>query len=70
MLSYKPHLATTLQLDVDEWEVDLAAELIYPHTWNHITDGKFRIKHLEKDKWTWKHIEILLPLYKTPQHLV
>ena len=48
MLSYKTRLAKNLQLDIDEWEVGLA-ELIYPHTWNKITDGKFRIKLLEKD---------------------
>ena len=69
MSSYKTHLAKTLQLDVDEWEVGLA-ELIYPHTWNNITDGTFTIKLLEKDEWTWKDIEIPSALYETPQQLV
>ena len=62
MSSYKTHLAKTLQLDVDKWEVGLA-KLIYPHNWNNIMDGKFRIMLLEKDEWTWKNIEILPALY-------
>ena len=60
MSSYKTHLAKTLQLDVDEWEMGLA-EII--HTWNNSTDGKFRSKLLEKDEWTWKDIEIPPALY-------
>ena len=51
MSSYKIHLAKPIQLNVDEWEVVLAKP-IFPHTWNNITDGKFRINVLEKDKWT------------------
>ena len=69
MSSYKTHLAKTLQLDVDEWEMGLN-KLFYPHTWNNITDGKFSIKLLEKDELTWKDIEIPLALYETPHQLV
>ena len=69
MSNYKTHLAKTLQLDVDDWEVGLA-ELIYPHTWYNITDGTFKVKLLEHDEWIWKVTEIPPALYETPQQLV
>lgn len=69
MASYKTRLARTLQLDVNEWEVGLA-EIVYPHTWNNITDGKFSIKYLENDEWTWKDTSIPSALYETPDQLV
>ena len=69
MSSYRTHLAKNLQLDVDEWEVGLA-ELIYPHTWNNISEGKFRIRFLEQNVWEWKEAEIPSALYETPQQLV
>ena len=67
--NFKTRLAKTLHLDVDEWEVGLA-EVIYPHTWNNISEGQFDIKCLEEDEWTWKHIEIPPALYDTPNQLV
>lgn len=69
MSSYKTHLAHPVQLDVKDWEVGLA-EIIYPHTWNNITEGHFRIRLLEQSEWVWKIIEIPAALYETPQQLV
>ena len=69
MSSYKTHLAKTLQLDVDEWEVGLA-ELIYPHTWNNVTEGKFSVKYLKDNEWVWKETHIPPALYETPNQLV
>ena len=69
MSSYKTHLAHQLHLDVSDWEVGLA-EIIYPHTWNNITEGKFRIRLLDNTEWVWKETEIPTALYETPQQLV
>lgn len=69
MCNYKTRLAKNISLDVNDWEVGLA-ELIYPHSWNNITDGKFRVKNIENDRWVWKECEIPSALYETPQQLV
>lgn len=69
MANYKTHLAKQIDLDVNEWEVGLA-EFIYPHTWNNIIDGTFRIKILENREWAWKDLVIPSALYETPEQLI
>lgn len=69
MSSYKTRLAKTLQLDVDEWEVGLA-ELIFPHTWNNINDGKFCVRLLDDNEWVWKETSIPPALYENPNQLI
>ena len=69
MSSFKTRLAKPIELDVDDWEVGLA-EIIYPHSWHNVADGKFRIKLLNEGEWVWKDVEIPSALYETPQQLV
>ena len=69
LCSFKTRLAKPIQLNVDEWEVGLA-ELIYPHTWNNIGDGKFTVRCLENEEWVWRDVEIPPALYESPDQLV
>ena len=69
MCSYRTRLAKSLNLPVDEWEVGLA-EIIYPHTWNNITDGKLWVKFLQGSEWIWADITIPDAMYETPEQLI
>ena len=69
MSNYKTHLAKELRLDVDEWEVGLA-EIIYPHTWNNVTEGTFHIKVLDNEQWVWKDVKVPSASYETPSQLI
>lgn len=70
LCSYKTRLAKSLQLDVDEWEVGLA-EMIYPHTWNNVGDGKFIVRVMDDGQaWQWREVEIPPALYDSPERLV
>ena len=69
MSSYKTRLAKPLNLDVSEWEVGLA-EIIYPRTWPNILDGKFFVRLLENDAWTWVETSIPSVMYESPTQLV
>lgn len=69
MSNYKTRLSKSIDLDVDEWEVGLA-EIIYPHTWKNINDGKYSVKLLDGNDWVWKEAEIPQALYDNPLQLV
>ena len=69
MCNFKTHLAKSIHLNVDEWEVGLA-EIIYPHTWNNITSGKFEVKYVQDGQWLWEEVIIPDALYETPEQLI
>ena len=69
LCSFKTHLAQSLELNVDEWEVGLA-EIVYPHNWKNVTDGKFCLKYVQGSEWVWVETEIPPALYETPDSLI
>jgi hypothetical protein len=69
MCKFKTHLAKSLELDVEEWEVGLA-EFIYPHTWHNIAKTKLMVKYLEKNVWVWVEEDIPSAYYRTPYDLI
>ena len=69
MSNYKTMLAKPITLDVDEWEVGLA-EIIFPHTWANVTQGKFKIRCLENNNWVFKEAHIDNGLYTSESHLI
>ncbi len=69
LCSFKTHLAKPLHLDVSEWEVGLA-EIIYPHTWKNVKNGKFCLKYLENSNWVWHETEIPSAMYESPEVLI
>lgn len=54
---FRTRLAKTLHVNVSEWEVGLA-EIIYPVSWNNISNAKYRVRKIVKDKGTWIEGEI------------
>ena len=69
LCNYKTRLVKPVQLAVEEWEVGLA-EIIYPHSWNNIRNGSFKIKMMHDTEWKWKKVSVPIALYESPNQLV
>ena len=69
MHRFKTHIAKPFNIDVEDWEVGLA-EIIYPHTWHNITDGRVKVMCLEYQKWVWKTTMVPSAYYSTPEELI